>query len=279
MKLLTTSLTLVCLASAFAGDASAPRAARSVHLSHPAPDGALFYNEAIVDVSANGSYFMVCGWNTGYFGIQQLGSEDKKVAIFSVWDQAKGDDPKAVPLEQRVEILFQGEGVNVSRFGGEGTGGKSMLPFAWRIGEPVRCMVGAKVEGEKTAYTGWIFLPDKKEWKKLVTFRTRSGSALRGYYSFVEDFRRDGRSVGEVRRARFGNGWVKATNGEWSPLTKARFTASSSKWEAKETINAGVDGGWFFLATGGETKRTAELRSLLECPARSAKQPGDLPTP
>jgi len=49
------------------------RAARSVHLRYPAPESSLFYNEVVVEESVNGSYFMACGWNTGYFGIQQLG--------------------------------------------------------------------------------------------------------------------------------------------------------------------------------------------------------------
>jgi len=53
----------------------------------------LFYNEAIVEDSVNGSYFMACGWNSGYFGIQQLGGLADKVVLFSVWDPTKGDDP------------------------------------------------------------------------------------------------------------------------------------------------------------------------------------------
>src|SRR5689334_13684713 len=69
------------------------RAARSVHLSYPAPEGQFLYNEMVVEKSVNGSYFMACGWNTGYFGIQQLDGPDDKVVLFSVWDPTKGDDP------------------------------------------------------------------------------------------------------------------------------------------------------------------------------------------
>jgi len=78
------------------------RAARSVHLSYAAQAGELFYNEVVVEDSVNGSYFMACGWNTGYFGIQQLGGTDDKVVLFSVWDPTKGDDPGAVKTEERV---------------------------------------------------------------------------------------------------------------------------------------------------------------------------------
>ena len=260
------------------GGKAPPRAARSVHLSWQAPDVLFFSLEMTVDRSTAGSYFMACGWNTGYFGIQEIGPE-RKVALFSVWDPTKGDDPNAVELEERVETLFEGEGVRVRRFGGEGTGGQCMVDFPWKAGETYRFAVRAEVQGGKTAYGGFIFLPAEKRWKHLVTFRTRTGgSPLRGLHSFVEDFRRDGKSVQEVRRARFGNGWARTAAGEWKPLTKARFTASGAAWEAKETIDAGTAGSDFFLATGGETKQTAALRSLLEVsPAAAAKPPEDLP--
>ena len=75
------------------GEGEEFRAARSVHLVYPAPAGLFFYNEVVVEQSVNGSYFMACGWGKGYFGIQELVS-GKKLALFSVWDPAAGDDPK-----------------------------------------------------------------------------------------------------------------------------------------------------------------------------------------
>src|SRR5207302_3506809 len=87
--------------------AEPPRAARSVHLSFVGAEGNLFYNECVVEKSTAGSYFMVCGWDTGYFGIQQLNG-DHKIALFSVWDP-KGDNPNAVKNEDRVEVIRQGQ--------------------------------------------------------------------------------------------------------------------------------------------------------------------------
>ncbi len=144
MKALVFALTLVAAQVIAAETNTFPRAARSVHLRYPAPEGDLFYNEMVVTESVNGSYFMACGWNTGYFGIQQLGSSTNKVAIFSVWDPTKGDDQKAVKLEDRVELLYEGAGVRIKRFGGEGTGGQCMTPFAWKIGETNRCKVKSR---------------------------------------------------------------------------------------------------------------------------------------
>ena len=197
--------------------AAPPRAARSVHLGYRAPDAALFYNEMIVLQSTPGSYFMAAGWNTGYFGIQEL-DNSRKVILFSVWDPTQGDDPNAVKQEQRVECLYNAPDVRIRRFGGEGTGGQCMGSFDWKIGETQRFVVTAAADGDKTAYAGYVWLNGRNEWKHLVTFRTRTGGqSLRGLYSFIEDFRRDGRSVQEVRRARFGDGWVKTASGEWSP--------------------------------------------------------------
>src|SRR5260370_952389 len=100
-------------------------ACRSVHLGYPAAEGVAFYNEMTVEKSAVGTYFMACGWDKGYFGIQELGN-GKKVLIFSVWD-AGGDDPKAVAEDKRVKLLYKDEKVRTGRFGGEGTGGQSFL--------------------------------------------------------------------------------------------------------------------------------------------------------
>jgi hypothetical protein len=216
---------------------------------------------------------MACGWNTGYFGIQELANH-RKVILFSVWDPTRGDDPQAVKPEERVECLFSAPDVRIRRFGGEGTGGQCMGEFAWSPGETNRFVVASTVESNKTAYSGYVWLREQREWKKLVTFRTRTGGLpLRGLYSFVEDFRRDTRSVQEMRRARFGNGWVKTTRGEWLPLNRARFTASGADWEARENINAGPEGAWFFLATGGEARMTTPLNSLMEREAPAARPP------
>ncbi|MGK0188617.1 MAG: endonuclease/exonuclease/phosphatase family metal-dependent hydrolase [Verrucomicrobiales bacterium] len=230
-------------------------ACRSVHLSYrDAPKGLVYYNEVQVEQSAAGTYFCVCGFNHGYFGIQEL-RRGKKVAIFSIWDPGKQNDPNAVDEGQRVQLRFQGEDVQVKRFGNEGTGGQSFYPLEWTTGERYRFAVSAELieDGKRTAYTGWIGLPGEAKWKKLVTFATLAkGDVLAGYYSFVEDFRRNRESAEQTRRARFGPAWVQDTEGNWSQLSKARFTA-----DRNPVMN--IDGGLtqdgdMFLATGGEIR-------------------------
>jgi uncharacterized protein DUF3472 len=235
-----------------------------VHLSYVGHNGIAFYNELRVERSVAGSYFMAAGFNHGYFGIQEQ-VKGRKVVIFSVWDPTKGDNASAVPLEQRVEVLSQGEDVVVKRFGGEGTGGQSFYEYDWKPGQTYRFLVKAAVAEEKTAYAGYFYLPELNRWKHLVTFRTRTGGEnLRGLYSFVEDFRRDGQSAREMRRAVFGNGWVQDSAGQWKELVRARFTASGASWEAKDTIDAGLVDNCFYLQTGGATATSTPLNSFLD---------------
>jgi hypothetical protein len=276
-SLLITFTLLTSAGLLLAGDAP-PRAARSVHLSYPAPPGMLFYNELTVEASTPGSYFMACGFNHGYFGIQELMPGEGKVVLFSVWDPGQQDDPGSVAQDQRVEVLHQGDDVRVKRFGGEGTGGQSIFSYPWKIGETCRFLVHASTNANQTAFAAWFYLNDRKSWKHLVTFQTLTkGEPLRGYYSFIEDFRRDTRSVRDARRARFGNGWVKTTGGDWLALTRATFTASGAEWEAKDNIDAGLSGSDFFLITGGDTKNTLPLRSVLSRPPALDLPPLALP--
>ncbi|WP_246173556.1 DUF3472 domain-containing protein [Limnoglobus roseus] len=273
--LLTTALALSLTNGLTADEKLKGIACRSVHLGYAAPAGSAFYNEMTVEKSADGTYFMAAGFNLGYFGIQEK-ADGKKVVIFSVWDPTSGNDAKKVPEDQRVKMLHKDDAVRVGRFGGEGTGGQSFLDYDWKVGETYRFYVTAKADGtDRTAYSGYFYLNDKKAWKHLVTFSTQSkGKLLGGYYSFVEDFRRNKVSTTKVRKAEFGNGWVKTTDGEWVELTKARFTADSNP---VTNIDAGLKGSNFFLATGGDTQnKTTKLKESTDRKA-GGKAPSDLP--
>jgi len=246
------------------------RAARSVHLWYPAQEGVVYYNEVTVEKSYPGSYFCVCGFKHGYFGIQEL-TRGGKVVIFSVWEPGNQDNPNTVSEDRRVKVLHEGQGVRVSRFGNEGTGGKSMFDYPWDVGQTYKCMVQASVEGDRTTYAAYFYLNEEKSWKHLATFQTiTGGDYLSGYYSFIEDFLRNGDSARNIRRARYGNGWAKTKEGKWLPLTQARFTADRTP---TMNIDAGLNDGRFFLQNGGETENHTELKSTIECPVERMSWP------
>lgn len=246
-------------------------ACRSVHLGYPAPIAVAFYNEVTIEQSAPGTYFMVCGWSKGYFGMQEPGN-GKKLILFSVWDPGDQNDPKSVKEEQRVKLLHQDKEVRVGRFGGEGTGGQSFYDFDWRAGETYRFLVTAKAVENRSEFSGYFYDPIASEWKHLVTFSTPTGGELlKGCYSFVEDFKRDKVSTTKNRRALFGNGWIETNDGSWQELTKARFTGDANP---VTNIDAGVEGARFFLSTGGEIEnKTVKLGQSMNLPASDQKKP------
>src|SRR6218665_1783451 len=92
-------LGLVCFVvltnGAFADEKLKDRACRSVHLAYPGGAGDAFYNEIRVEKSAPGTYFCVCGFSSGYYGIQQL-ANGKRLLIFSIWDPGNQNDPNKV---------------------------------------------------------------------------------------------------------------------------------------------------------------------------------------
>ncbi len=276
MRILIASVVMVLISSQVRADEKLKGiACRSVHLGYSAPAGTAFYNEARVDQSADGTYFMVAGFRHGYFGLQEL-ANGKKLILFSVWDPTSGNDPKKVPEDHKVKTLHKDEGVRVGRFGGEGTGGQSFFDYDWKAGETYRFLVTAKADGaERTAYSGYFYLNDARKWKHLVTFSTLTkGMLIEGTYSFVEDFRRNKISTTKTRKATFGNGWLKTTAGEWTELTKCRFTADANP---VVNIDAGVKDSRFFLATGGMIENTnTPLRKSMERP-KSKGVPDDLP--
>jgi len=262
----------LCLAAVLRAQSPAvPRAARSVHLSYQGPQSTAFYNEVTVAETVPDSYFATCGFDNGYFGIQELLPGQERIAIFSLWDPGTQDDPRGVPAKQRVETLYHAEDVEIHRFGGEGTGGQSLFKYHWRTGQTYRFLVEATVEKNKTAFAAYFFLNETGKWKHLATFRTiTGGSPLGGYYSFVEDFRRDGQSPHQRRRARFGNGWVKAMDGKWVQLTEATFTGDKTPLD---NIDAGVQDGVFWLATGGDTRKHTDLNAVLKRPLSNQPPP------
>jgi hypothetical protein len=251
-------------------------ACRSVHLAYQAPEGRAFYTEVTVERSAPGTYFCACGFHRGYFGIQELG-HGKKVVIFSVWD-ADAKDPKNTADERRVKVLSQGENVRVGRFDGEGTGAQSFLDYEWKPGQPCRFLVTAKPDGARTAYTAFVHRHDKQTWHRLATFSTPThGTLLKGYYSFIEDFRRNRDSATQPRSASYGNGWVQGRDGKWLALTEARFTADSTP---STNINAGTTKDAIFLATGGETRNSGiRLGETIQRKPGTNGPPRDLPAP
>ena len=229
------------------------RNAASVHLMYPVPKGTeveAFYCEVTAVEDPTTTFYMACGWHRGYFGMQVNSPTERRI-IFSVWDS--GDEAVSrdkVSDENRVKLMGKGEGVYTGDFGNEGTGGHSHLKTMWKTGEKQRFLVTANPSGSTTIFSGYWFQPDKKEWMLISSWKApKEGGYMRGVHSFSENF---GGSNGHLlRKALYGNQWIRTPDQKWMELTTAKFSHDPTGKSDRLDRYMGVENNQFFLSHGG----------------------------
>jgi hypothetical protein len=261
------------------------RNAASVHLAYPVDreaEVAWFYSEVTAVEEPVTTFYMACGFRRGYFGMQVNSATERRI-IFSVWDAGTGssaNDRSEVDEENHVSLVGKGEGVHTSVFGGEGTGGHSHLKYNWRTGEPQKFLVSAEPVGtDQTIYSGFYFHPEKQEWMLISSMKApKDGQFLKGLHGFSENF---GGSTGHVlRKARYGNQWVRLGDGTWRELTVATFSHDHTGKADRRDRFMGVEQGQFFLSHGGFVPGYTKFGERFERPAVGVPpkiEPGDLP--
>jgi hypothetical protein len=254
------------------------RNAASVHLGYPTEKGAkivAFYNEVTVRTDPIWSYYMACGFQRGYFGIQVNSPTERRI-IFSIWDSGnEGVDRKLVRPEDRVQLLKKGAEVVASDFGNEGTGGHSHMLYTWHKDKTYRFLVTCHPDGTNTDYTAYFYFPERSNWELISSFRApKDGGYLRGLYSFNENF---GGANGELRRlAEFGSQWALTSDGKWQELSTARFTHDPTGRENRKDFGAGVVKDRFYLSNGGFVADSVEYGNLFHRPP-VGRPPTDIP--
>jgi len=257
------------------------RNAASVHLMYPVDKETkveAFYCEMTGLEDPVATYYMACGWHRGYFGMQVNSLTERRI-IFSVWDSGgEAVDRGKVADENRVTLIAKGEGVVAGDFGNEGTGGHSHLVYAWKTGEKQRFLVTAKpTDTTHTIYAGYYFHPDKKQWVLISSWKApKEGGYLRRLYSFSEDF---GGSNGHLlRKALYGNQWIRTADGQWIELTTATFSHDPTGKADRLDRFMGVESGQFFLSHGGFVPGFTQSGEKFTRPA-TGKAPADIVLP
>lgn len=258
------------------------RNAASVHLSYPiARDEKVsaFYCEMTGVEEPLWTYYMACGWHRGYFGMQVNSPTERRI-IFSVWDSGgEAVDRDKVGQEDRVTLIDKGEGVNSGSFGNEGTGGHSHLKYLWKTGEKQRFLVTAEpVDATHTIFAGYYFHPDQKEWMLISSWKApKEGKRLRGLYSFSENFA--GKNGHVLRKARYGNQWLRTAAGEWKEITTASFSHDGTgKADRLDRFMGLTNQGEFFLSHGGFVKGYTKFGTPFERKP-SGRSPEDMKLP
>lgn len=256
------------------------KSAPATHLSYPMPKDTVaewFYNEISVPANAQPlhAYYMVNGFNGGYFGIQ-INSPTERRVLFSIWSAFTTDNPKDIPDEFRVKLLNRGDNVTVNDFGNEGSGGQSYWRFNWKAETVYKLLVRAKVQGDHTIFTGYFFDPAVGKWKLIAQWdKPKDGKYLKGLYSFVENFGDNGQ---DFFKARYNNQWICTPSGKWIELTQARFsTTADPNKHPRFDIGAGLEGKWFQMFSGGfRAVGTTKKGDIISRPAGNTKPPVNL---
>jgi len=257
------------------------RNAASVHLVYPMEKDTkveAFYCEMTGLEDPIWTYYMACGWHRGYFGMQVNSPSERRI-IFSVWDSGnEAVDRNEVAEDNRVKLMAKGEGVYAGDFGNEGTGGHSHLKYMWKTGQTQRFIVTARpADATHTIYSGYYFHPDKKQWVLISSWKApKEGGYLRRLYSFSENF---GGSNGHLlRKALYGNQWIRTAEGQWIELTTASFSHDPTGKADRLDRFMGVESGQFFLSHGGFVPGFTEYGQRFTRPA-TGKEPPDIILP
>ena len=204
----------------------------SVHLTYDVPrEVEIQYGYSEIRVAEGddpiGSYFMANGFAEGYFGIQVNSDRERRV-LFSVWSPFQTDDPRAIPEDQRIELLARGTDVNTGEFGNEGSGGQSYLIYPWQAGRTYRFLTEVKPDGQgNTIYTSWFGDKEANEWRLIASFRRpQTDTYLRRFHSFLENFNPQTGHL--MRQAEHRNVWVRDTQANWHECLNARFSVDAT---------------------------------------------------
>lgn len=229
----------------------------SVHLNYeiPAEAGNIrwFYNEMTIPEGNDvlGSYFMANGFGEGYFGIQVNSPTERRI-LFSVWSPFKTDDPKSIPDDHKIELLKKGADVYAGEFGNEGSGGQSYRKYMWKAGVTYRFLLkGEPSDNNSTDYTAYFYAPEIGKWELIASFRRpQTTTYLKRLHSFLENFIPE---MGVVsRQVVYSNQWICNTDGKWTELKRAKFTAdATARKELRLDYAGGTSNQTFFLKNCG----------------------------
>jgi len=227
--------------------------APSVHIRyhHPEPKTKYlaYYNEIRVEKSVKHTYFCTIGFDVGYFGIQDHGSGH--LAIFSVWDRGGGkNNSNAVDQADRTRVEYTNPKAKTSRFGGEGSGAKTMMPFEWEIGKTYSFLVLLTPQDKGTIYTAWIG-EKGKAWSKIASYKTvMTKKELRGFYSFIEDYARNGQTGQKARLAFYPDHGAMSADGKWRRIVNGSGTIAD---DIIQNGHSGVKNNCFYSKSGADT--------------------------
>lgn len=186
-----------------------------------------------------------------YAGFQRTWEET--LSILSFWD-IYYDDANGVTQTIRARRLYPDVISGADHFGGEGTGARALVPFAWEADHWYRMLLQSYTDetSGNTLVDQWVCDLETEQWTLLCRFDTGlQGSCFTGPCAFfLENF--DDDYAGEVRTMEVANARVKdASTGQWVNLSSARLALSAHTPPYVGTYSYGAQGSRIWMITSG----------------------------
>ncbi|HEV3338847.1 MAG TPA: DUF3472 domain-containing protein [Pirellulales bacterium] len=218
-------------------------------------DATCLYGEITVLATHDGIYYCGANWHPGepaggYCGIQHNSPRERRT-IFSIWDTSAELRPKVTEAEAKT--IF-------NRFGGEGEGAHTHMPWNWRVGEPFWFFLRKQPASEPGATEAryYIYDRDRKAWRHSATIFSPNGDRRStksvanigggGLASFLENFAGKDRATPKLALYRL---WLGKSVDDMHCLTRA---TGDGVW--------GTLGGAYFLAEGDPGRLQAVFDGL-----------------
>ncbi|XP_076441192.1 uncharacterized protein LOC143280437 isoform X2 [Babylonia areolata] len=218
------------------------------------------------------TYYCCLNWNIsreggGYCGIQD--HPEGRAFIFSIWDPQQVKD---IPIT----AVTKGLGTWTERFGGEGTGLKSMnFELGWKEGQWYTLVVRRwdASGGQATRFGCWVHDQQEDTWTHLITMEY---PVPRVYFegvtaSFLEDW--------GFTSEHYRGGFKRQVDKTWTPFSKAEFKVNmydvsngtaTTNFEAKKCSDP-TEG--VCIAAGGTVQGDQDTCCVFEDPAQDCRPP------
>lgn len=198
-------------------------------------------------------YRQIRTWAQGvhaYAGFQRL-ADGSTTAILSFWD-LNCTDYRGNTVMRSATRIYPPTVLNGNRFGGEGEGERSNVPFFWQANRWYRMHLKCNPAGESTMVEQWVQDLQTGESTFLSCFSFPvPNSAMQGNIAvFLENFQPE--TAGEVRSMEVRNArYRNAATGKWQTVRKVCIAPNGGLPDYEGSYNFGVTNKHIWMITSG----------------------------
>lgn len=197
-------------------------------------------------------YRQIRTWASGvnaYAGFQRL-ADGSTSGIMSFWD-LECTDSRGNTVKRSATRLYPSQVLGGGRFGGEGEGERSNVPFSWRANRWYRMHLKCIPASNATIVEQWVQDLQTGASTLLTRFSFPiPNSSMQGNIAvFLENFLPE--TAGEIRSMEVRNAKYLSTSGRWHRVKNVCLGSQGGLPAYEGSYNFGVSGGRIWMITSG----------------------------